>query len=619
MGTESTVVLRAILRDELTAALRNIQNDLVDTGKKGSEAGDSITSSWTNMASGFYMAQTALSKAYTGIKAITEAAAEYDSIRMRLKAVEGSSIISEKDFKMIQEMAKLPGLGFGEAANAFSGLRSLRVAGTEAANIIKGLAEANAAMGGGAEAFGRVMYQVQQSVGVGKLMGEDLRAIKEAIPNIGALMQDAYGTADAEAINKRLQESGKSVKDFWTEMANMAHGLPPAGETITNNLDNIGDSLKKIKAELVDTDSIKTATHAIGASLDWLGDHIKSFEAVASGATALFSGNAGGVIAALAQLTKDKELEETSQSMGAASFAQWQKGLADKEKEKANLATEEKRKANDERIKAAQKEAKRVAEEIHKAEVDADKYVTRNGANEVTLREGVGFGEEESRRGAQRNREAAERADKKAMEERARERERIKKEIQRVDLEIAREEENLEKTQTKIVKAELHQRLEEQREYYRNWRELATTSIDSVAQTLIFGEGSLTKKMEAIMQRAESSLLSSGIAMLVNSGMAYMTGGASLAAGPVGFNILSGLAEMFGGRAGGGDAIGPRLVGEKRAEVFTPLVPGTIHNTTHNYGGITVVLPNVRSAQDLARDLPRATRSAASNRRQTSV
>lgn len=624
MGTESTVVLRAILRDELTAALKSIQNDLVDTGKKGSEAGDSITSSWTNMASGFYMAQTAISKAYTGIKAITEAAAEYDSIRMRLRAVEGSSIISEKDFKMIQETAKMPGLGFGEAANAFSGLRSLRVAGSEAANIIKGIAEANAAMGGGAEAFGRVMYQVQQSVGVGKLMGEDLRAIKEAIPNIGALMQDAYGTADAEAINKRLQESGKSVKDFWAEMANMAHGLPPAGETITNNLDNIGDAWKRVKANFGDTIPIKQATSALGSLLEKVAEYqegVKDANKVRDLAASKL-----GLSRAPTQIWTMTHQKEWSSALAQARaqllVEEYNAEQADKTKQAGEAKKAEdlrQRQLADAKIDAARKEAKRVAEEIHKAEVDADKYVTRTGANEVTLREGVGFGEEESRRASQRDREAAERADKKAMEERARERERIKKEIQRVDLEIAREEENLEKTQTKIVKAELHQRLEEQREYYRNWRELATTSIDSVAQTLIFGEGSLTKKMEAIMQRAESSLLSSGIAMLVNSGMAYMTGGASLAAGPVGFNILSGLAEMFGGRAGGGDAIGPRLVGEKRAEVFTPLVPGTIHNTTHNYGGITVVLPNVRNAQDLARDLPRATRSAASNRRQTSV
>ena len=64
-----------------------------------------------------------------------------------------------------------------------------------------------------------------------------------------------------------------------------------------------------------------------------------------------------------------------------------------------------------------------------------------------------------------------------------------------------------------------------------------------------------------------------------------------------------------------------QVVGEDRAEVFRPTVPGTIYNNTQSTsysGGITVILPNARSADDIARDLPRATRSASSNRRQTS-
>lgn len=406
----------------------------------------------------------------------------------------------------------------------------------------------------------------------------------------------------------------------------MAHGLPPAGETITNNLDNIGDAWKRVKANFGDTIPIKQATSALAGLLESFAEFQEKANAEAkireSAANIAGIGGLGPHARWLWEFAhKDEWQSALAQARAQLLVEEYNAEQADKTKQAGEAKKAEDlrpRQLADAKIDAARKEAKRVAEEIHKAEVDAQKY-TDVYAGEVFLKEGVGFGDEESLRAAQRDREAAERADKKAMEERARERERIKKEIQRVDLEIAREEENLEKTQTKIVKAELHQRLEEQREYYRNWRELATTSIDSVAQTLIFGEGSLTKKMEAIMQRAESNLLSSGIAMLVNSGMAYMTGGASLAAGPVGFNILSGLADMFGGRAGGGDAIGPRLVGENRPEVFTPLVPGTIHNTTHNYGGITVVLPNVRNAQDLARDLPRATRSAASNRRQTSV
>ena len=84
-----------------------------------------------------------LGKIATGTMAVVEAAAKYDSLQVRLKGIEGGAKGAAIAFDRLQELSKLPGLGFEQAADAYAGLRSLRQDGPEAIAIIEAFARAN--------------------------------------------------------------------------------------------------------------------------------------------------------------------------------------------------------------------------------------------------------------------------------------------------------------------------------------------------------------------------------------------------------------------------------------------------------------------------------------------
>lgn len=396
MADGSTVALRAILRDEISAALKSIQKEIQQTsdgagdagkairgafsealptiqgvtdslGKQVSalraqrdamktpeyqeygtkmrelqseikkmeadlwgekEASDAQGNSWANLAGKLFIAQQAYQMFAPMMMSVVKAAADYDSVRTRLTATEGSSMISDADMESLQKLAKLPGLGFEQAAQSLASLRSMRVSAQDAFSIIDGIAKANASMGGGAEQFGRVMYQLQQSIGKGKVMAEDMNAIKEAIPNLGALLEDAYGTSDSEKINDRLKKTGESVRSFWMNVADMARKLPPAGDTINNNLDNIGDNWKRFRANLIDSDFLKTVTGRIADFSDSLANTAsksKEFEE----ATRATAGRGGLLGMLLGDATKAEqelaiingEMERAGKAAGVGSFS----------------------------------------------------------------------------------------------------------------------------------------------------------------------------------------------------------------------------------------------------------------------------------------------------------
>lgn len=232
------------------------------------QSGEKQSMTWANIASKYYLVAQAASFAAGVTGSLVEAASKYEMIRARLNAAERSESLGGKDFETIQELAKKPGLGFEQAASTFATLRGMKVTATEATKLINGIAAANASAAGTAEQFGGVMYQIQQSVSLGRLMAEDLRPIMQQIPTLGAAIQESFGASQAEQLNERLKTSGMNVRDFWLKVAELGQNLPATGETISNNLDNMGDAWVRLRAALTDTEAIKTATGALASFIE---------------------------------------------------------------------------------------------------------------------------------------------------------------------------------------------------------------------------------------------------------------------------------------------------------------------------------------------------------------
>lgn len=669
------VELRAILRDEITPTLAKIEAALSKTGATGVSAGNSIGgaympiirtsrqltdelernvaqlskqrdamrspewkafadqqsalkheiaamtgettslgASWQGIAAKFYLASSAIQPLVAGMGSLVDAAKQYDSIRSRLIAAEGSQALGTQDFKEVQEMAKKPGLGFEQAASAMATLRGMKVTAAEAKQLILGVAQANASAAGTAEQFGAVMYQIQQSVSLGRLMSEDLKPIMQQIPTLGAAIQEHFGASQAEELNKRLKESGKSVRDFWMEVAQLGQNLPAAGETIANNLDNIGDAWIRLKVSFTDTEQIKAATGALAKLLDKTAEfrEKQAEESRLRGRAVVSLGGTPGYspLMRLRQYFSDDVEKEMERLRGQDAF--------DAEREAAN-----KKKAED----AARAEADKKKVTTKKVKADPSReWVTRSG-NVVTLNERWGQMDSAAAEHA-RNVERAEATDKRKAEDRLRERERLAKEIERKEKQIVEQEERTEKARQNVAKAiakeedrQQKERLDKERDFWKSMKEATTNGL---AEILIAEQegASWWSGIDGMRHRA----VKAGITGATRMGLDWLAGGAGMfAGGPAGAALGTGGMEMLssflGFRAGGGHTMRAQVVGEDRAEVFRPTVPGTIYNNTQSTsfnGGITVILPNARSADDIARDLPRATRSASSNRRQTS-
>ena len=666
------VELRAILRDEITPTLTKIEAALAKTGTTGVSAGNSIGgaympiirtsrqltdelernvaqlsrqrdamrspewkafadqqsalkreiaamtgettslgASWQGIAAKFYLASSAIRPLAAGMMSLVDAAKQYDSIRSRLNAAEGSSILGGQDFKEIQEMAKRPGLGFEQAASAMATLRGMKVTAAEAKQLILGVAQANASAAGTAEQFGNVMYQIQQSVSLGRLMAEDLRPIMQQIPTLGAAIQEHFGASQAEELNKRLKESGKSVRDFWMEVAQLGQNLPATGDTIANNLDNMGDAWVRLKNAFTDSGAIKSATGTLAKLMDKLAEYREKADRSRE-----YNWRAGKELYGDGVKWRDQDkIAARAKQMEYEDFVKAEAEAYDKiDKEEMD------RKESD-----AKKRNKNAT--TKKAKVDPSReWVTRSG-NVVTLNERWGQMDAAAAEHA-RNVERAEATDKRKAEDRLRERERLAKEIERKEKQIVEQEERTEKARQNVAKAiakeeerQQKERLDKERDF---WKSMKDATTNGLAEILIAEQegASWWSGIDGLRHRA----VKAGITGATRMGLDWLAGGAGMfAGGPAGAALGAGGMEMLssflGFRAGGGHTMRSQVVGEDRAEVFRPTVPGTIYNNTQSTsysGGITVILPNARSADDIARDLPRATRSASSNRRQTS-
>lgn len=707
------VELRAILRDEITPTLTKIEAALAKTGSTGVSAGNSIGgaympiirtsrqltdelernvaqlsrqrdamrspewkafadqqsalkreiasmtgettslgASWQGIAAKFYLASSAIQPLVAGMGSLVEAAKQYDSIRSRLNAAEGSSILGGQDFKEIQEMAKRPGLGFDQAASAMATLRGMKVTAAEAKQLILGIAQANASAAGTAEQFGGVMYQIQQSVSLGRLMSEDLKPIMQQIPTLGAAIQQHFGASQAEELNKRLKESGKSVRDFWLEVANLGQQLPATGETIANNIDNMGDAWVRFRAALADNDVIKGASRAMTGLLEKISEFlekdkdverayiirtkvIKAVQEEERGSQpgkdfkakfAFDQKNQSAIMADILKAGAKKDSAEVKTGIKTLYQTAIDEYNAGADKLRAEKEAQEKKdrdksgnggglsKSEESAIKAAARERARISKAAD------DEFVRVTGGTYATysmLHPGGVDREDQSPSPL-----------KTSLENQAKERERLAREIERKKKEIVGQEERVEKSRKRVADAIAKEEERRQKERLDNekrfWERMKQSTTDGLAGILIAEQegASWWSGIDGMRHRA----VKAGITGATRMGLDWLAGGAGMfAGGPAGAALGAGGMEMLssflGFRAGGGHTMRAQVVGEDRAEVFRPTVPGTIYNNTQSTsysGGITVILPNARSADDIARDLPRATRSASSNRRQTS-
>ena len=587
------------LRDEIRAL----------TGEMKPEPVRNSSQAWQEMASAYFLVTQAAQTLGRGMMAVVDAAKEYDSVRVRLASTEGSALVADKDLHNLQELAKLPGLGFSQASQAMASLRALHVSSKDTFDLIEGIARGNASMGGGAEAFSRVMYQITQSIGKSKVDMTDLKPVMEAIPNMGAMIQEKFGSIDSDRINKQLEGMGKTSKDFWMDIGDMAAALPPAGETIANNIDNIGDAWTRFKASLADTSTIKTATGALAKFLDELARgnenrtaekslRQRAQEELGFGDNLTYYKNLGerdpAIVARMAIIAaRDKADTLMAEGENAAKDARLEKELQEENK---------RNKRREEAEKSAESERKRMA--AHN--LASQQNVVTNPDGSVTMRSGIEY-ENQPDPEHLRNREKAENKRGQREQQEINERQKLEANAHKIKMDWV----GAEAAEKKRAHDEEMRQLNERVETVRSF---AATEVSQALQgkrTIKSVEEDFTSFLaEQFAQRTtkwiaeefvkasaataiQTSQTATSIAQAAATSAAWATPsleismatfGSSAAAGSAAwFNALA-AGQMVGGlpmRARGGMLFGEGLLGEQGMERGKPLVPMQIVNNTY--------------------------------------
>lgn len=225
---------------EINADLRNMQRDL-----------DRATGAIRRFTSDVQRAGTAMTVGLTvplsalGVS-VGKAAADMDSLRRGLTSIAGSSKAASEQLTRLEDIARLPGLGFKEAIQGSIRLQAVGLSVGVAERSLRAFGNAVALTGGGKAELDRITVQLGQLSAKGKVLGQDLRPIIEAAPAVGRALREAFGTVDASDI----EDLGLTTEQFLNRLLTSLEKLPRVTGGVKNSFENLTDSLFRAKVAI---------------------------------------------------------------------------------------------------------------------------------------------------------------------------------------------------------------------------------------------------------------------------------------------------------------------------------------------------------------------------------
>ena len=179
-------------------------------------------------------------------KSAVQAAADLEALELGYRAMASESENVEEALRRVKELAKLPGLGFREALQGATNLKAVGFSARESEGILKEFGNALALVGRGKAELDGVVLALSQMSAKGKVFAQEINQIAERVPQIRKVMQNIFGTADTEVI----QKTGVSVQEFIRKVvAEMSKGAR-AATGLKNELENISDEADRLQGEI---------------------------------------------------------------------------------------------------------------------------------------------------------------------------------------------------------------------------------------------------------------------------------------------------------------------------------------------------------------------------------
>lgn len=234
MATVSDLNIRlGLIYKDLEKGLDKVERRLRASGRRFSELGDQMTTAFSIPMAAF------------GATAVT-AAGDVQSLQLALEGQLHSAAAAAKEVEALRKSALAPGLGFEQAVKGSVSLQAVNFSAGRARETIEQFGNALALAGkGGAELDGTILALTQIKA-KGVVSAEEINQIAERLPQIRTLMQQAFGTASTEEI----QKLGITADAFIGGIVEQMKNLPRAAGGIKNALENLWDGLKQSVAKV---------------------------------------------------------------------------------------------------------------------------------------------------------------------------------------------------------------------------------------------------------------------------------------------------------------------------------------------------------------------------------
>jgi tape measure domain-containing protein len=200
-----------------------------------------------------------------------QAAADFEKFEKGLEAVMGSSRLAGIELKKLKDVAQDPGLSFEQAVKGSVRLQSVGLDADTARESLAQFGNALALVGGSAADLDRVSLALSQIASKGKVSAEEINQLAEVVPQIRTALQDAFGTADTE----QLQKMGIDFDEFINGVNASLGTLPRASDTFANSLENmrmaVREAFAQIGKEILTTTNLQEKIQALtGKVVDFI-------------------------------------------------------------------------------------------------------------------------------------------------------------------------------------------------------------------------------------------------------------------------------------------------------------------------------------------------------------
>jgi len=232
---------------------------------------------------------------------------DLERITRGLEAVMGSSEAAAKEFELLKEVAKLPGLGLEEAVRGSVNLQAAGFSAEQARKTLLAFGNALATVGKGAPQLDLVNLALTQLNNKSSGFGQDLRQLTEQLPQLRGALKDAFGTSDTAAISKLGITGAEVVRRLTAEFEKLPKMTGGINNAFENLRDGIQISLAKIGNEINEAFNLEEIISSIGDAASSIAENFKALSPEIKRVILVFAGIAtviGPALLAIGTLVK---------------------------------------------------------------------------------------------------------------------------------------------------------------------------------------------------------------------------------------------------------------------------------------------------------------------------